>query len=187
MRQLSRKFAGGFLLLWTAALLLGDAGAQNISAEEVKAQYILKMRPFVQVGEPARSIRKICYYEKSGIPENESVGQLIAKYLQSHPPKEGQAAITVKAYKGMGDFSGCDVFFIASKEENNIDNILASLNGAETLTVSGAERFIFRGGMIGFVLDDQNRVRMEVNLKNARAKNVKIPSKILEIMQQVVQ
>jgi len=171
--------------LWFVVLAVAlplAAAAQTIAPEEIRAQYIIKMHPFIQLGDPPRSIREICYYEKPGVPENESVGQLIVKYLREHPTQD----ISVKWFKAVANFSGCDVFFIPSEEEANIDNIMATLDESETLTISDIKSFIYRGGMIGFVLDDQNHVKMEANLKNAKAKNVKLRAEILELMPHVI-
>jgi len=169
-------------LVILAVMLPVVAAAQTITPEEIRAQYIIKMRPYIQLGDPPRSIRQICYYEKPGVPENESVGQLIAKYLREHPIKD----ISVKWFKAVRDFSGCDILFIPENEDSNIDNIIATLGESEILTISSAKQFIYRGGMIGFMLDDENHVKMEANLKNAKAKNVKLRAEILELMPHVI-
>ncbi len=165
-----------------AVMLPLATAAQTITPEEIRAQYIIKIRPFVQLGNPPHSIREICYYEKPGVPENESVGQLIAKYLRDHATKD----ISVKWFKAIRDFSGCDILFIPESEDSNIDNIISALDASEILTISSAKKFIYRGGMIGFVLDDENRVKMEANLKNTKAKNVKLRAEILELMPNVI-
>ncbi len=149
--------------------------SQEVTAEKVRAQYILKLKSFIRVG--GRPVKKICYYEKAGVPEDESTGQLAAKYAKG---------VTVKSYRSIGDFSGCDIFYIPASEDANISEILANLSNSETLTISAAKRFIYRGGMIGFVIDDQDRVKMEVNLKNAKQKNISIRAEVLELMINVV-
>lgn len=168
-----------------AALLTTNATAQgNISPEKVRASFILQMQKFVSVGEPPHPLRSICYFEKPGVPQDESVGQLIAKHVQDHPNDRLPA---VKRFEAIRDFSGCDLLYIPSEEEANVDNILATAGNAPMLTVSASKRFIYRGGMIGFTMDNDNRVRMETSLKNVKAKGVRIDAQLLEIMQHVNQ
>ena len=159
---------------------------QEVTPEEIRASYIIKLRSFVMLGTPPRMIRTICYYEKPGIAWNESVGQLIAKYVEQNPDKHGNP-LSVRWYKAMRDFSGCDIFYIPAEEEANLNGILAALDASSALTISAVPQFIFKGGMIGFVVDDTNRVRMVANLKNSRARSVHIDPQIFELMQQVVQ
>lgn len=167
------------LLVFSAGIFPLKTDAQQFSAEEIKAQYIIKMRPFISIaGHP---VRKICYYEKLGVPESESVGQLITKHLKGH-----QQELSVKWFKAIGNFSDCDIFFIPSSEEGNIDDIISSLNSYPVLTISAAKGFIYRGGMIGFVTDEDDHIKMEVNLKNVKSKNISIQAKILELMLHVV-
>jgi hypothetical protein len=169
------------LLLVPANLSAG----QDITPEEVRASYILKLRPFVTMGNPAHIMETICYYEKPGVPLNESVGQILGKYVQTNPAPDGKP-LAVKRFQAIRNLTGCDALYIPADEESNIDNILTALDSSPTLTISAANRFIMRGGMLGFVLDDANRVKMEANLENLKKQGVKIDAQILEIMQQVV-
>jgi len=172
------------LSLLFISLAVTNSIGQEITPEEVKASYILKIRSFVALGKPAHQIQKICYYEKPGVPAAESVGQILAKYAKQNAEQHG-APLGVEWFKAIRDFSNCDVFFIPADEDGNIDNILTAIGSAPTLTISAAKRFIFRGGMIGFDVDDAGRVKMEGNLKNMRANNVAVDAQILEIMQRV--
>lgn len=168
--------------LLTALPLQQSHFANGITPEQVRATYILKMQPFFRVGSDAHAITKICYYERSGVPEEESVGQIIAKYYSQKP----DGTTTVQNFTAIQRFTGCDLLYIPNSESNNVDNILAALGSNSTLTVSPAPQFIFKGGMIGFVLDANNRVKMEANRKNMKEKNIQANAQILEIMTQVV-
>jgi hypothetical protein len=50
--------------------------------------------------------------------------------------------------------------------------------------VSDAARFTTRGGMIGFVLDD-DRVRFDINLAAARRSGLQISSRLLRVARKV--
>lgn len=181
------RFSRSSRYLWCLAALLllpASLGAGGgVTVEKVRASFLLQMQKFVLLGGEERRIKQICYYEKPGVPPEESVGQILAKYLSDNP---GKLALTVRHFSAIRDFSGCDLVYIPASEEGNVDNILAALGAGETLTMSPAKRFIHRGGMIGFVLDNQNRVKMEANLKNIREKQIRVDAQLLEIMQQVV-
>ncbi len=167
-----------------ALFLLATPGyAAEMTPELIRASYILNMRKFVTIGEHFRKLERICYYEKQGVPLNESVGQLMAKYLEEH---KSDNKVTVKRFDALRDITGCDVFYIPADQEDNIDNILLALGSAKTLTVSSINKFIVRGGMIGFVTDDAGHIKMEANLKNARDKDVNIDAQFLEIMSRVI-
>jgi hypothetical protein len=61
-----------------------------------------------------------------------------------------------------------------------LPEILQRLQGASVLTVGEADRFARRGGMIGFVLED-NRVRLEVNRAAAEKAGLQLSSKLLAV------
>jgi len=172
---------------WLVVLLLlvvpiRNAASADITPEQVKASYLLQLRKFVQAGAPPHALNTVCYYEKPGVPADESVGQILKKYvLVQHVDQ-----INVKWVQAARDFSGCDMLYIPTEEEGSIDDILSKLGSSSTLTVSDAKRFIVHGGMVGFVVDDANRIRLEGNLKNMSSNNVMADAQLLEIMQQVV-
>ncbi len=170
----------------TAFLLCGgifSATAVEFSPEEIKASYILKMRPYISVGVPERVPKSFCYFEKPGAPSEQSVGQIMAK---SAKKSSSSANVSVKRIDDVPDAKGCDVLFIPDGERASMARLLAHLDASSTLTISDMKRFIFQGGMIGFVFSEDNRVRMEANILNMHEKDVKIGAKILELMQQVV-
>lgn len=166
---------------------LAFSASQEITPDVIRAQYILKMRSFIRLGNAAHELKTICYYERPDVPPDESVGQLAARFARDIPTKPGKEPITVKSFRSIRNFNGCDVFFIPADEDGNIDNILKALGASETLTISDAKRFIHRGGMIGFVLDDNNRVKMEASVKNMKKNNVGLAASLLELMVYVEQ
>lgn len=173
-----------FLTVISLVGMPAHAGAgSDISSELVKAGFILQMHKFIEIGNPAHRIEKICYYERSGVPLEESVGQLIEKYAQEHT---GEHLPAIKHFEAIRDLKGCDIFYIPADEEGNIDNILTALNASDTVTISAAKRFIMRGGIIGFVMDSNNRVKMEANLNNIKGKKIRIDAQLLEIMMRVI-
>lgn len=185
MTKHSNRWLCAFIPLLFVPASVGSSA--EVSPEAIKASYILKLRQFVKVENSSRHINSICYYEKAGVPYSESVGQIMAKYVQENvdPSGKGMDIKWIKAIRNLST-AGCDVFYIPASEDSVVDNIISSLGDSSTMTVSAADRFIQRGGMLGFLVDAEGRVKMSANLENIRKKGVWIDAGILEIMEQVI-
>ena len=86
--------------------------------------------------------------------------------------------LAVRRYRRVDEITDCHILFVSRQEQRHVDAILDSLKGRSVLTVSDAEGFAARGGMIRFVTD-HNRIRLRINLEAARAANLKLSSKLL--------
>ncbi len=86
--------------------------------------------------------------------------------------------LEIRRYRGMEEISTCHILFVSRREEGRLQGILDSLRGRSILTVSDADHFASRGGMIRFVTD-RNRIRLRINLEAARAANLTLSSKLL--------
>lgn len=185
MRLHRYKFSGllmaMFLLVAIPTSAFSDSEGNGVTPEQVKALYLAQLYNFAGVGKPPHQIRTICYYEQSGVPEEASAGQILAHYV-----RKKQMPLAVKWLHSTRDFTGCDILYIPESGAASIEDILSRLDAASTLTVSSTDRFIYRGGMIGFKLDNANHVKMEANLINMTARNVTIDARLLAIMEQVV-
>jgi len=78
------------------------------------------------------------------------------------------------------DISRCDILFISRSAGDRPEEILARLKNRPILTVSDAERFVERGGMIRFVTD-RSRIRLQINPEAAEAAHLTISSKLLRV------
>jgi len=88
--------------------------------------------------------------------------------------------IVVKRIPGLQHASHCRVLYVGSSEESRWEAILAEIKRLSVLTVSDMPRFVARGGMIQFVMDD-NRVRFEVNLDAAGRAGLQVSSLLLKL------
>jgi YfiR/HmsC-like len=86
--------------------------------------------------------------------------------------------LEVQRYRGVADIGTCHILFVSRREEGRLQAVLDSLRGRSILTVSDADRFASRGGMIRFVTD-RNRIRLRINLDAAKAANLTLSSKLL--------
>lgn len=92
--------------------------------------------------------------------------------------KVNDRRLEVRRPHGLEEVEGCHILFVSRREEGRLTGILDSLRGQSILTVSDAERFATRGGMIRFVTD-RNRIRLRINLEAAKAANLTLSSKLL--------
>jgi hypothetical protein len=73
----------------------------------------------------------------------------------------------------------CQIIFIAYQDPVQRRAALDKLKGKSVLTVGDAPEFLHEGGIIRFQVDD--RVRMSINLDQARAVSLTIPTRMLEV------
>jgi hypothetical protein len=86
--------------------------------------------------------------------------------------------LEVRRYRGVGEIGTCHILFVSRRGEDQLQGALDSLRGRSILTVSDAEGFARRGGMIRFVTD-RNRIRLRINLEAAQAAGLTLSSKLL--------
>ena len=79
----------------------------------------------------------------------------------------------------------CDIIYIAEKDAQKRHAALAALKNQPVLTVGDASEFLQEGGIIRFRIG--NRVEMSINLDQARAVSLKIPSQVLEVSREVLE
>jgi len=93
-------------------------------------------------------------------------------------------ALSVRRIERAEEAAHCQILFISQSESARLDTILQHARGSRALTVSDARGFGERGGMVGFVTED-NRVRLRINLEAARAAGLTISSKLLRVAELV--
>lgn len=74
----------------------------------------------------------------------------------------------------------CQVLFISQSEHQRLPQLLQHLPSTGVLTVSDIDQFCSHGGVIGFVLEE-DRIKIEINLRTARKTHLKISAKLLEV------
>jgi YfiR/HmsC-like len=97
----------------------------------------------------------------------------------------GNRVIRVRHLNQPDDMPTCHVLFLGRAQSKRIPMLLADLHNAPVLTVGETADFLGDGGMISFVLD-QNNVRFGINLDAAEAAKLKIGSRLLLLAQTVI-
>jgi len=92
----------------------------------------------------------------------------------------GARPIQVRRYRQVTDIGECNILFISRSERERVPEIVSGLKNRPVLTVSDADAFANRGGMIQFI-KDKNRIRLRINLEAAQAAHLTISSKLLRV------
>ena len=178
-----KKHIFTLLTLMCLAVVTSPARAQNFSDVEIKAAYIMKLAKFVTWSGQHLNHINFCYIESSSQEEDASVGRSLARLVHA---KNAGAEWSVRELRNIDEMRNCNMLFISDTEESSLPNILTKVSDHDILTMSDARRFIYKEGMLGFVLDGDRRVKMEANLKNIRKTNVMVSATVLELMQEVI-
>jgi hypothetical protein len=78
------------------------------------------------------------------------------------------------------------VVFIDGSARKQVLLVLVSLNQPSILTVGESSDFAKQGGMIGFCMDDNNKVRFDINVDAASRARLKISSRLLLLAKTVI-
>ena len=85
----------------------------------------------------------------------------------------------------LDDLPRCQIIFITFQDAAKRRAVLAKLKDQPVLTVGEASDFLIEGGIIRFQVGD--RVRMSVNLDQAKFSSLRIQTKMLEVSDQVLE
>jgi len=87
-------------------------------------------------------------------------------------------ALVVRRYGPKDEIKDCQILFIAATEAARLEQITAGLKGRNVLTVGDTDQFTDHGGMIWLVMEN-NKIRLKINLDAAKAAKLTINSNLL--------
>ena len=174
-----RRAAGALLL---AAFLAAsgqvprgaDAGSPAASEYQIKAVFLFNFSEFVDW--PAGSFAAQDSPFVIGILGTDPFGPSIDDAVRGE--KVNGRPIAIRRFNRVEDAEGCHILFIGKSEASQLGAILSALRGRSILTVSDAQDYCSRGGMIE-LYTDRNKVRLRVNPKAAKEAGLSISSKLL--------
>jgi uncharacterized protein DUF4154 len=162
------RFACIFAALWCA-----NAWAQPVTEYQIKAAYLFNFGQFVewpQSDAPAEAPFVICVLGK------DPFGQTLDDVVRGE--SLGSRQLVVQRFRSARETTDCQILFIARSEQDRLDETVQALRGRHVLTVTDIEGAEKRGAMI-VLFNENNRVRMRINLSAARASSLVISSKLL--------
>lgn len=77
--------------------------------------------------------------------------------------------------------SQCNLVFIGASEQGDLERILDVAQKRGILTIGDTPGFAHKGVMINFYLDDNGRVRFEINPEAASRAGLRISSKLVRL------
>lgn len=161
---------------WLGAGLLALAAPAALASDletKVKAAYLFHLIKFVDWPSlPVGEIR-LC------ILGSDAVGSMLGE-LANRQVRERRLRVEVD---NVADPAQCQVLFLG-RDEKRLPDLLRRLKGSSVLTVSDAEDFARRGGMVGFYAE-AGKIMLEINAETARVANLRISSKLLELARTV--
>lgn len=174
-RQRTRLVVMFLVLLIGIATVLHPVAWGGELENKVKTAYIYNFTKFIDwpgdTGAETSAPLKICFLGSD--PLRTLLGELNNRQVRGR-------SIKVVRIKDVDAIPPCNVIFISRSEERKLSLILERLQGTHALTVSDISQFSHKGGMIGFVTENE-RVKIEVNQKSVRLAGLKVSAKLLEI------
>ncbi len=161
----------------TAFLLLHVSWGASTAAPgeyQVKAVFLFNFGQFVEW--PSHAFQNSGAPFVIGVVGDDPFGKNLDDVVRGE--SLGAHPLVVKRFKKAEDITACNILFIGRNEADRLTEALAAVRGRSVLTVTdidGAER----EGAIIVLFNENNRIRMRINLAAARANQLVISSKLL--------
>jgi len=167
------------LLLLASGTLLCSAQKQIASEYQVKAVFLFNFAQFVEW--PTTSFQETNTLG-IGILGEDPFGNYLDETIRGEEVNGHR--LVVQRYRHIDDVKACHILFINVADANQLTQIIASLKSKSILTVSDADSFTKRGGMIRFVTENK-KTRLRINLDAAKEADLTISSKLLRLAEVV--
>jgi hypothetical protein len=157
---------------WVAiALALTPVSGHGQGALDAKAELLLNIARFVEWPESRNQLT-------IAVLGDDELAAVVASTLSTKtlPGRK----LYVRCIRRPEDARDCQVLFIAPSEANRIPQVVQAVEGHSVLTVADTPGFTLAGGMVDFV-QDNDRVRFEINLGTAERARLKISAKLLAL------
>jgi hypothetical protein len=162
-----------------ALLLVGAAHAEDAPLEredQLRAAYLFNFLKFVELPRVSAATIRVCFIGAQGVRES-----LAASAVDK---KLGTRSIAIAELPPDGVWPRCDVLYLDAAADLRTILTYPALNDA--LTISEAGDFTRCGGIIHLFKED-NRLRFDINVGNARRAGLKISSDLLRLASHVEQ
>jgi hypothetical protein len=158
-------------LLVGLLLFAGGALAGNDLEAKVKSAFLIHLTKFVEWPALSDDAFRICVRGADGVAD-------LMQGLGNRPIRNLPLKIETE-----GDPSRCQMLYIG-RDWRNPGELLGKVRKSAVLTVGDQEDFPARGGMVGFY-SDAGRIKLEINPEAARAANLRVSAKLLELARPV--
>ena len=176
-RQLIGTWIAAAVILMTP--LRSPAQTASASEHQVKAAFLFNFVKFViwppEAFADGKKPLKLCVVGRD--PLGDELTRMIAgKTVRDHPLEFSRITDAASA-------RGCHLVYIG-QEWGKAREFVAAVRGNAVLTVGEVQDFVASGGVINFVMEN-DQVRFEVNLDSANAAGLKVSSRLLTLARNV--
>ena len=159
--------------------LAGGAGTLDVAyaaptPAEVEAVFLFNFSEFVDW--PPQAFPDPNAPIVIGILGNDPFGAALDAVVRGE--KVNGRGLVVRRFEHVEDLADCQILFISRSERARLQPVLQAVRGRSVLTVSDLDDFAAQGGVIGFVQED-NKIRLRINLQAAHAAGLSLSSKLL--------
>ncbi len=92
----------------------------------------------------------------------------------------GARTLRVRQLSDVRQATGCDILFVSSSERLRFRFILDAVKDAPVFTVGDSSDFIAQGGVANLWME-KGKIRVEINAEAAKAKNLRISSRLMAV------
>ena len=162
-------------ILVTALLTAGSRRTYSAPSEyEIKAVFLFHFTQFV--GWPEAAFPDPDSKFVIGLVGGDPFGPALESIVGGE--SVGRHRVAIEKVTDVSSEFRCQILYFSERGEDLLD--LRRLRTAPVLTVGESDSFYKKGGMIQFFID-RRRVRLKVNLEEARAHSLEISAKLLRV------
>jgi hypothetical protein len=175
----ARSLIKTFVLFFSLIFALGFEGlAQESSPSEyqIKAAFLYNFAKFVEW--PPQAFANPQSPIVIGVLGKNVFGDDLERTI--HNKTVNHHPFRCEEIHSLREATNCQILFISASEKNRFPRILKDLRGTNILTVSETDQFIQAGGMINFVIEN-DEVHFQINDDAAKKAGLKISSKLLSL------
>ncbi len=175
--RIMRAIVAAIAMVVAAALPAGRVHAQKVaSIDEVKAAFVYQFANFITWPDGAFSDASAPVV--IGILGNETVAKVLRESVRDK--KVGERPILVRDLATPQEAAECQIVFLDRSDDKRVGEYLAVLVSKPILTVSDDDNFTEEGGVIK-LYEQQNKLRIEINVDEAARSNLTVSSKLLSL------
>jgi hypothetical protein len=179
LRPFARRAALRRWLPLVACIVVGSLSAAALPAPpaaeyHVKAAYLFNFGQFVEW--PLQAYDSPSAPFVIGVVGDDPFGKILDEVIAGE--SLGGHPLVVRRFRSPKDISACNILFIGRSEAARLEETLKVLHGRSVLTVTDIAGAEHRGANIALV-NENNRIRMRINVAAAKANNLVISSKLL--------
>ena len=157
-----------------AALLWPACGVAALDEYQVKAVFLFNFGQFVQWPQQQFDTSQapfvIC------VLGEDPFGKTLDDVVRGE--SVGGRSLVVRRLRDTNGLAECNILFVSRHDANRLPDAVAAVRGRGVLTVTDAEGAPSQGAII-VLFNENNRIRMRIDLAAARTNNLVISSKLL--------